>query len=232
MATEDKNSLEKVSDRATVAYSGLSWLRLLVTSVPYIGGPIDLIMSTQAGKFIQKRIETLLQNLANEVEKLDEKTIDKEFLESEEFFDLLALAMEAAARTRHKEKICLYARVLSGATITHKRKHDDPEQYLKILSELSLRELQLLAAIVQARQEVDGQKDKELIGTGPLAWGKLAETTRSVPEDIEYLLVRIQGTGLIQRDIRTVAGYNANFKFTPLFDKMMAFIGQDNFYSF
>jgi len=55
---------------------------------------------------------SLLEVLQEELRGIHENQVDKPYIESEEFFDLIIQALEAAARTREREKISLYARIL------------------------------------------------------------------------------------------------------------------------
>ena len=89
----------------------------------------------------------------------------KIFLKSEEFFDLLIKTFEAAVRTRHNEKTKYYAKILRSSIINDNYFKYEPEEYLEILSELSLQELEFIKTIYNSQNAVP-QKD----GEDTLAW--------------------------------------------------------------
>lgn len=220
-----RNNIEKALEQ----YSNHFILRSLINGIPIIGSHLDLLLSIKGQETTQKRIELLIRYLTEQCQKIEERKVDKSFIDSDDFFDLTLQAVEAAARSRHREKIRLYASIIAGSVVIQDRSQNQPEDYLAVVSELSMREVSLVGAIKKLKRLEKNQEAPLLIGGGSLKYTALAEIADLPFEDIEYLLVRIQRTGLVQRDTATRAGGSFGFEFTPLFDKFTKYIDANSF---
>jgi hypothetical protein len=133
--------------RALRAYAESPVIRAAIASIPVIGGPIDAFFGTWGSDVIQHRYDAVLEELRHEAGRLDENKVDRQFLESEEFFDLFAHVLQESARTRHREKIRLYARILAGRASIDWPEVADAEEILEILSGLSLRQVGIMVRL-------------------------------------------------------------------------------------
>ncbi len=222
------NISQKVSRKLAKAvdvYSEKTVLRIAITSIPYIGSLLDILLSTKGQKIIQARVMQMFKNLEAEMRNVRENTIDKKYLESEEYFDLLLRSVEAAARTRDREKINLYTKILRGAVIIQDRKKFSPEEYLIILSELASREIQV-AQIIYGQSEKAPNIDR-------LLWNRekklpdLSAHSPSIPkEDLPFILLRLQRTGLIEELIGGFDRVEGTYVITDVFRKIMQYLGE------
>lgn len=222
MSTDDE-VLEQLS-KAIDFYSDNIPLRSIIASIPIVGGSLDVVFSTQGQKNVQRRLVLLITQLQIDYRSLEERVIDKNFVKSEEFFDLLVKVLDASARTRHDEKIRIYARILCNSTINEYHILYNPEDYVDVLSELSIQELHL-ARRIYLSQKSTPQNDKE----ADLGWVKRCgweHIIESVPaEDINFLLKRLERTGLITEVMGMYLGYSGGvYKITDTFRKMMEFL--------
>ena len=210
---EIADAIEKVSG----FYSRSTWLRVLVAAIPYVGGSADILTSAKAQSVFQKRCLYLLDHFSDEVKDLTEAKIDRDFLDSEEWLDLVLQAVDSAIKTRHQKKIRAYAQILSAAIPFQDRNKNSPEDYLSIVSEMSLKDFAFAQAIylqqkfrsyagedsytwlhrIDACHEVeletspDGHKNKTTIWTQPSGeWS---------PDEADFLIMRLQGFGLVQK---------------------------------
>ena len=151
--------------------------------------------------------------------------VDKQYVESKEFFDLVFQAWESTKRTRHDEKIRLYAKLLAGAIPLQSRQQDSPEDYLTVLAELSLKELQVARALYTQQRDAPasdennfqwlrriGAVDLEDKGEKYKGLGQWKKLRRECPlvadEDMEFVLLRLQRSGLVNEVSGTILDYS------------------------
>ena len=183
-------------------YDDADWLRVAVKSIPVLGEAIDTALTYRHRKFAQQRMRYLLAGLEADVARLGEQGINKQFLESEEFHDLLVSALHSAAETRHREKIRLNARILSGAIDAghSPTSADGAEAYLDVIRDLSFTDLVVLRAIIaQQRFPPSVDDDNALIWATSRGWDRLESELASVGgNDLEYRLHRLERAGCIK----------------------------------
>jgi hypothetical protein len=224
--SESENARNDVVDQGVEFYANASWLRttiigaagavgLILPVVPAVVGAVDVALTTRAQHISQRRLNVLCQSWEQEMQAIPTTFVDKQYVESEEFFDLVFQAWESTKRTRHDEKIRLYAKLLVGAIPLQSREQDSPEDYLTVLAELSLKELQVARALYKQQREAPAPDENELqwlsrIGAVNLAdkgenynngcgqWKKLLiECPLVADEDMEFVLLRLQRSGLV-----------------------------------
>ena len=150
-----KNTLTNKLTKASLKYGEQTLIRTGINAIPYVGGALDFLISSQGQNYTLNRINTFIEELQSEISKLKEEQINKTFLESEEGFDLLVKSFNSVSKTRNVEKIKIYAQILTGALVSKKKfKYDEPELYLRIIEELSETEIQI-AYILYELKEVE-----------------------------------------------------------------------------
>lgn len=215
-----------IIEKGIVSYANATWLRAAVVGIsgvmgvavplaPVTVGMLDVAITTKAQKFAERRLNLLCESWEREVRKIPPDIVDKEYIDSEEFFDLLFKAWESTKRTRHDEKISLYAKILAGALPLQDRREHSPEDYLAILTELNPQEIDVLRVLYR-QQEQDPQpsengmqwllrigvleisQDREPPVRGLGQWEKVLAGCSSVNADtLEFVFLRLQRTGLI-----------------------------------
>jgi hypothetical protein len=94
----------------------------------------------------------MLRNLDLRIGVLEEQRVgDRRFFETEEGADLIFAALVASARTRHREKLRLYAAVLAGAATYNRPEEVEPEALLDSLIGLTPIEVSMLRVIHECR---------------------------------------------------------------------------------
>ena len=215
--------LKETITRASIVYEEQTLFRAAINAIPYVGGTIDVLFSSIGQKFSAKRIEFFIDELKNEISHLQETTINKDYLEKEEGFDLILKAFNASARTRQKEKLILYARIIKNS-LTNGREfeEDEPETFLKIVEELSVKELRVAMCLYKLKIKKDSNnKDKTSSDIDLLS--------KDYPEfdkdELVSILVRIEKSGLIKEVVSVIVGYaGGNYTITQLFKKFVVFI--------
>jgi hypothetical protein len=207
--------LEIQAEKASEIYLRNTALRALITSIPHIGGPLDIIFNSKGNKIIQKRITFLLENLKKEFNLLKVEFINKDFLDSEEFFDLIIKAIDASSRTASRNKILYYSRILKGSILNHNREQYYPDDYLNILIELTPRELDIAKIIYE--------KEDDILSDNVIYEERVSKYCPSVPqEDMDFIFIRLMRVGLL----RPTSGWGGgvNYIITDVFRKIMEYL--------
>ncbi|HEX2787714.1 MAG TPA: hypothetical protein VHP32_07400 [Ignavibacteria bacterium] len=219
-----KNGIQNNLMRASKVYEEQVFLRTLILEIPFIGNYIDILFTAKANKYASKRIEFFLKDLQKQIYNIDEKKINYEFLNSEEGFDLIIKTFNYASRARQKEKLKLYARIIKETlSIKKKFENEEPELYLKIVEELSLKELTVakyLYELLENRKSENLREshydDTDLISKHYSEFEK---------EDLSYILIRLERTGLIKEITGMYIGNpGGQYQITKLFKDFMNFI--------
>jgi hypothetical protein len=135
--------LDRAATRAAEWYERNTVLRAMVVSIPYLGGGLDTIITSEAQRATTERVYMLLDELSRRMKQHDEEAINREYLDSDEFIDLVIKAFDAATKTRDEEKIRWYARILTESTVREKQGNYFPEEYLHLIADLTPLELRV-----------------------------------------------------------------------------------------
>lgn len=173
-------------------------LKMGLAALPGVGGPIAILFNQADTEFILKRIADLERLMVERLAILPPGSVDEEYQQSEEWLDLRLKAIEAAYKTRHREKIELYARILTGAVKIDGRAGHDPETYLDVLAEMSLIEVQLLKVYFEEQSGISlGEQNKlrSVRETGQKLSEKFAKDNAI---DLHLISRRLTRTGLLR----------------------------------
>jgi hypothetical protein len=145
-------------DEASVWYEKTFWLRAVIQGLPSlppevgglsIGGPIDTLLASRGSQIARKRLEELIFQVSRRLESVEEGSLDRSFLQSDEFFDILRESIRIAARTSSEEKRVRIAAFLAGA-ILEARVGDLSEQILHDLDLLKDFHLAIIDRVPEA----------------------------------------------------------------------------------
>jgi hypothetical protein len=121
-ANQAVSGLRKAVDAAMHRYDDTYPLRALVAAVPYLGGPLDVLLSGRGQQIRNERLRQLIEDLQEETSALATAKVDRDFLESEDFYDWFVLLLEQALRTNHADKLRALRRVfVHGVTTEYSR---------------------------------------------------------------------------------------------------------------
>ena len=127
-------------------YDQQPWLRAIVQAIPGVGGSIDTLLAWRGSNTNQKRIEELLKDISERLSGVEDASLPKSFLGSDEFFELFRTIAEVVARSASEKKRRTAADFLAGiimrSTIT-----DLSQQMAEDLRMLQELHLQILAAL-------------------------------------------------------------------------------------
>ncbi|MEJ1221740.1 hypothetical protein [Sediminicola sp. 1XM1-17] len=141
MSSKDKveNLLNKYSD-STLFRAG-------VNAIPYVGGTLDILLSSGIQKKSQERFQSLLSELEYQLKCIEGDKLNYTYLESEEFYDLFVQISNLAVRTRLQEKIKIYANILTSSLILEFQNNTKAEDVLNIIEGLTENDIILIKLI-------------------------------------------------------------------------------------
>lgn len=227
MSIEIKDKIVKATESATEIYSQSALLRAEICGIPFIGSSIDVLIGTRGQNIIQRRILSFIDKLKSEVATLEENKIDKEYLTNEEFFDLIFRAFEYSSRTKDDDKIELYAKILRGAVNLDNRDEYYPEEYLEVIKELTPFELKIARAIYEQQNDQPNEGENELQWARRKGWDNLHVACGVSQEELRFLLLRIERTGLIKELTGGYYDYTGGvYVITDMFRGIMKFINE------
>lgn len=225
---EMKNKLVQASK----VYADQTVIRAAINAIPFVGGSLDILLSSSGQNFVIKRIETFISELNNQLKQLDNSKINQDFLATEAGFDIIIKAFNSAARTRQDEKLKLYAKIIKGALTDSKTyEEDEPEIYLRIIEELTVKELRVAKCLYELKeikkkgQEQDNPNCNQDGMTNDVWW-----LSKHYPEfdkdELVSIFIRLERTGLIKELVGSFMGYGGGqYLINPLFKKFADFIG-------
>jgi hypothetical protein len=126
-------------------YERATWLRALV-QLPPGGGSVDVLLAGRASTLNQQRVEELIANVSMRIDRLSGEQLKREFLASDEFFEIFRTAAEVVAHTASAEKRLIVSDYLSG-TIYNGVVTDLGAQVLEDLKFMQSVHLQVLVAL-------------------------------------------------------------------------------------
>lgn len=210
----------------------------MLNLIPYVGGSLVELSAGKGQQIIDERRDEFLWLLSERLEKIEEQTVKKDFFETPEGFDLLVKALDENRKTRSRDKRELYARILAGAaTASPGAESSSAEEYLYIVSDLTLRELEVARKMYDLQQDYikrymdqEGQDPrKKYTGEEPEVWHMHKEAiTRDIgidDDELMQLVNRIASTGLIDiRYINFPGSTVPTYWISPVFERLMQFV--------
>jgi len=224
--TANIEQAKKLAEESILLYNDNSPLRLCILGIPTLGPIIDTILTSKGQQISYKRLIGFFRELENEIKELDERLINLEFVESDEFYDLLIKSIESSLKTRHEEKRKLYAKIIKNRCLVQKSELN-PEFYFDIINELTIEELLVAKKLYELKttgeyeQLVKGQpenseylmQDQDVLALTDLPIEK---------DDYTFILLRLQKIGLIKEQTGMIFGYIGGiYDITGTFKKLM-----------
>jgi hypothetical protein len=151
--------------------------RSVVSAIPYAGSAMIELFNGLAQRRTQERLNGVFDQIKSRLDNLGEEKVDQGFFHSEEFQTLLFLLLEKLHTTHEKERLRMFGNALANSG-RRDFQADDKEQYIRVLRELSLTDLNIL-------------NDGRLYG-----WAPQIQPIDSEPE-VMVSLSRLHGMGLV-----------------------------------
>ncbi len=170
-------------------------------SIPVLGSIIDRFLVNSNNNYLRKRVYDLFHYLEEITEKIDHNLIDREYLYSEEFVSLLYLILEKLRLTAKKEKINMFAFFMLNCT---KKDNSDlrqnNEEYLNLLSDLSLQEISVLSSLYKKQKDIKPTSHEEILKKVEKNWDDFSQKMTKKLESKDtllFILKRLESKGLL-----------------------------------
>jgi hypothetical protein len=170
-------------DRAVEKYSEYDVFRAGVQLIPYIGGPIDTILSGRASRIQLKRLEQFVLDLRSRLELVE--IINADVL-GDEFADFMLTTLEKVWRARTVEKRRHFANVVSRQVI-EAHSWDDADMALRLVSELENIHIDVLEVVLSATNSAGAFEGMKVVALD-------IELTDDVIGNFSYSLMSRLGT--------------------------------------
>lgn len=195
-------------------YEGNTVLRVIVNLIPYVGGSLDLALSKWS-QIKQRRVEGLLDAICVELNGIQETAINKEYLESEEFYDLVYQIANNALANRCPETRKAYAKVVRSAVL-NEESTANLEDIIRQIKDVKEKDIFFLRAV------------KDVIFSGADLTGDALSMKVSGYDSLEceLMLYRFEDLGMLDHPRNMLIGRGKMaFHKLPLFDKIVSYLG-------
>jgi len=217
-------------DRAVELYTEQRWLRAAVQLVPFgVGSAIDALITTRGGELARRRVESLLEDLRTAIDQVGQDKVDRAFVGSEEWDDLVIRAFRAAAETRDREKLRILAAILGGSASVERDPALDAEALLSAVTELSPADVELARVL---HERLSAPRTETEAGMNELQlWTARLEGDEWIPpaarDDRTFHFHRLEQAGLISEITGSYLSYGGGaYRLTPTLVRLMALVEQ------
>ena len=186
-------------------------LRSKLISVPIFGDHMDVVY-TESMQAIKERA------FNNSLEKINKKKVDKEYLNSLEFLNLLVRTYKMALDEIEMDKIIFFSKLIKNSLESSEEDRKYNFDYIKIVHELSIDQMHLLHEIYiqqkdlyKFREEYPEYTELNLVHecTNWKNMPKILNEKYGIDEeDLNFLLKRTESTGLIREITGTYLNYD------------------------
>lgn len=204
-------------------------IRALIQLVPYgFGGAIDVVLMKTLENIKRERAAAYFDELAT-----GDAVVDEKLLECEDFLHAYYATTKCALNSRRREKIRMFARLLKSSLAESEISAIDKyEDFLKILDELSYRELLALKVLDEYSSTPRTEEQNDLQWTRQF-WDefeqRLADKLNLPKDQVPDFMNRIARTGCYEIFTGMYWGYaGGQGKLTSTYHKLRKFIEVNN----
>jgi hypothetical protein len=164
--------------------------RALLQIVPG-GASVDAFVTALAAKLGRRRFDRFVLDVFSEIQELDDRKLDREFLRTEEGFDFFVQVIEEVVRTHDEEKLAaLRHAFINGASVGGSR-GPTKEIMVRLVGDLTGEHVQVLGAIQAGQQSFrPGLEEEEGEKPEPYAPIRLVQEQLAdlAPSDLQNVL--------------------------------------------
>lgn len=220
--SKENNKVAKIIE----SYSGNKKLRAAINLIPYVGGALDVLISSNIQDKTLERLEKLFGGLKINLEAIKDSQIELEYLESEEFYDLLLKAMNASVKTRLDDKIKVYSEILKSAIVQDNEETLSHEDILNIVEQLTENDVIHIKNLIEYLDKTSSRERKEI---RKIDINGTAINTIFPELSLDYIfvgLLRLEQHNLISRrpNISGVEIKSYHFLPTPILNILIEFL--------
>lgn len=156
-----KKEFQKVKDIGN-SYSDNTSLKAVVNLIPYVGGALDEIFSHRSNSLKNKRLENFISNTENVFQDIEENKLNKSFLESDEFTDLVLRCIRLSIKTTSNDKAKIFSQIIKKSLTVKAFNLEEFEEIESLLEQISYREFLYLQELDTWIEKLDNDYFKML----------------------------------------------------------------------
>jgi hypothetical protein len=137
-----------MSDIQKYIPEGTSWLRAAVSSIPVAGSALDHLLFDKADTIRMRNMEAAVAALSDEIQKLGQQAIDKNWFSSEEALAAFKILSDKASYEPDKDKIDALGRLVASCGTVEHANDTKKLSVLEHLARLTSVQIKLLAVIL------------------------------------------------------------------------------------
>lgn len=229
-----KRSIDHVISKAKDKienYSSDIALQNTILSIP--GGPaVDVLIREIGSRISQQRIAETVYAIQLELDRLDAMKIDREYVTTEEFYDLVIKVFYQSVKDRISEKKRIFAKILSNSILLDNIDlRTNSEDFVNLLDDLSIRDLQLMKHIYNQQQDMDPRINpaegtyNELLTVWASGWKELQSISNLDAEEFQISLLKLSRSGFIKEITGSYGDYlGGTYIITPILKKLVNLI--------
>jgi hypothetical protein len=159
-----------MTDMARHLPERITWLRAAVSSIPAVGGALDHLIFDKADAIRVKNIEVALAAIKQQIESVEDESIDKEWFQSEEALATFKMMSDKISYEPDPGKVEAIGRVVSACG--NKQHSKDPHKLSVVehLSRLSATQIKLLSIVSEIEPKERTIEMGGLNQTGSAIW--------------------------------------------------------------
>lgn len=207
-------------------YENSPIIRSLIQLIPCgVGSALDTAITIKIINMREKRLRVFYDKLGE-----GDIILTPDLLESEDFLHYYISTYKAVINTKRSKKVEFFAKLLKAYIIYDELKQlDEYEDYLKILDDLSYRELVILIKLETCESKYSKEDDENDLQYCSRYWdefkSKLIFELRIQEDEIESLLTRLNRTGCYETFTGNYLDYTGGKgRTTPTFKKLKKYI--------
>jgi len=148
----------------------LTWLRAVVGSIPVVGCALDHLLFDKADAIRLKNLEAAIAAISEQLSKLHQDTIDKDWFQSEEALATFKLLSDKVSYEPDKAKVDALGRVVATCGTVQYSKDHRKLSVVEHLSRLSSTQIKLLSAIHKTSPKEKKVAGGDLVQTATAIW--------------------------------------------------------------
>lgn len=188
-------------------------IRVIVNLIPYVGSSLDVAFSRWS-QIKQRRVDELLGAINEELNGIQETAINKSYLESDEFYDLIYQIVNNALANRCPETRRAYAKVVRSAVLNEESTAnlEDIIRQVEGIREKDILFLRAVKNVIISGRNLTG----ETLSLSITEYGSL---------ECERMLYRFENLGMLDHPRNTMVRPGTMvFQKLPLFDLIVSYL--------
>lgn len=204
-------------------YSEQTLIRSAIAAIPYVGGALDILMTSKIQNKTLERFQYFVDNLKEQIGGLDKAKIDSAFLESDEFYDLFLQTSNLVTKTRLEEKIRAYSRILTSSLYLDNDNKIKPEDILNIVKELTESDIYLIRVISEYLESENPERINQQIVFDVDA---LVNFNGTISKDVAFfgLLSLVKSSVIVKNPVKSAPIPRLSYEATPVFQLVKDFL--------